>query len=161
MTPPRLRSEYQPFGPTAIYEVEINPGPRSLGIHCSKNEYNPKLYYAKVMDPDTRRSRAMFSIFLCSSFQIRSLGMECVRRFWQDYIFSWRRCGGAQNVFENNLNPMLTLYGSCLCRLDIFLTIHVFDDDRTIRSLQCIWDFHWWAWNSTHLKILNRKMSSF
>merc|ERR1719261_1555125 len=38
-------------------DVEINPGPRSLGIHCSKNEYNPKLYHSKVMDPDTRRWR--------------------------------------------------------------------------------------------------------
>jgi Ca2+-binding EF-hand superfamily protein len=42
---------------THTVDVEINPGPRSLGIHCSKNEYNPKLYYAKVMDPDTRRWR--------------------------------------------------------------------------------------------------------
>jgi Ca2+-binding EF-hand superfamily protein len=42
---------------THTVDVEINPGPKSLGIHCSKNEYNPKLYYAKVMDPDTRRWR--------------------------------------------------------------------------------------------------------
>jgi Ca2+-binding EF-hand superfamily protein len=38
-------------------EVDINPGPRSLGITCEQNEYNPKLWHSKIMDQDTRRWR--------------------------------------------------------------------------------------------------------
>jgi Ca2+-binding EF-hand superfamily protein len=73
-------------------DVEINPGPRSLGIHCSKNEYNPKLYYAKVMDPDTRRWKmdqtfcyprmGAFEVFVKKGSQRVEVFSKLQRRKW-------------------------------------------------------------------------------
>jgi Ca2+-binding EF-hand superfamily protein len=73
-------------------EVEINPGPRSLGILCKQNEYNPKLWSSQVMDPDTRRWRmdqtfcyprvGAFEIFVKKGDQRQEVFSKLKRRKW-------------------------------------------------------------------------------
>jgi Ca2+-binding EF-hand superfamily protein len=73
-------------------EVEINPGPRSLGIHCKQNEYNPKLYSSQIMDPDTRRWRqdqtfcyprvGAFEIFVKKGDQRHEVFSKLKKRKW-------------------------------------------------------------------------------
>lgn len=76
----------------ALITVEVNPGPKSLGILCEQDEFNGKLWRSKVMDPNTRRWKkdqtfsypriGSFEIFVKKGTQRIEIFSKLKRRLW-------------------------------------------------------------------------------